>query len=47
MQLEVRGQVPDIDEATFKETAKEADEECPVSNLLRSGLEIELSASLA
>jgi osmotically inducible protein OsmC len=47
MRLEVRGQVPDMDEATFKEIAEKADEVCPVSNLLRSGLEIELSASLA
>lgn len=40
MHLQVRGQVPDIDEATFKEVAKMADEGCPVSNLLRSGLTI-------
>lgn len=46
MQLEVRGQVPDMDEATFKRIAKKADEECPVSNLLRNCLKIELSASL-
>jgi osmotically inducible protein OsmC len=45
--LEVRGRVPDIDEATFKQLAEEADGACPVSNLLRPGLEIELEAMLA
>lgn len=47
MALKVRGQVPDIDEAAFKEIAEEADKSCPVSNLLRSGLTIELDAALA
>ena len=36
MQLEVRGKVPGIDEATLKKISKEADEGCPVSNLLRN-----------
>ena len=45
--LEVRGRVSDIDEATFERLAEEADGECPVSNLLRPGLEIELKAMLA
>jgi osmotically inducible protein OsmC len=45
--LEVRGRVPDIDEATFRRLAEEADGACPVSNLLRPGLEIELEAMLA
>jgi osmotically inducible protein OsmC len=45
--LEVRGRVPDIDEETFKEMAEEADAACPVSNLLRPGLEIELKAILS
>lgn len=40
MQLNVRGQVPGIDQETFEQIAKEADQECPVSNLLRCGLEI-------
>jgi len=47
MQLVVRGQVPGIDAATFKKIAKEADNGCPVSNLLRSGLTIELDVALA
>lgn len=46
-ELEVRGRVPDIDEETFKQLAEEADGGCPVSNLLRPGLEIELEAMLA
>jgi osmotically inducible protein OsmC len=47
MRLRVRGQVPGVDEATFKQLASKADKECPVSNLLRSGLEIEIDATLA
>lgn len=46
MYLHVRGQVPDIDEATFKQISKEADEGCPVSNLLREGLEIDIDVEL-
>lgn len=46
MLLEVRGQVPDLDQDTFKEISKEADKGCPVSNLLRCGLEIEIVAEL-
>jgi osmotically inducible protein OsmC len=45
--LAVRGRVPDIDEETFRQVAEEADAGCPVSNLLRPGLEIELQAMLA
>ena len=45
--LEVRGRVPEIDEETFKELAEKADKGCPVSNLLRPGLDIELEAMLA
>jgi osmotically inducible protein OsmC len=40
MQLDVRGRVPDLDQQTFEQIAKEADQGCPVSNLLRCGLEI-------
>jgi osmotically inducible protein OsmC len=46
MNLRVRGQVPDIDRETFDQIAHEADEGCPVSNLLRPGLQIELEAEL-
>jgi len=46
MRLETRGQVPGIDETTLRQVAQEAERACPVSNLLRSGLEIELDATL-
>lgn len=45
--LEVRGRVRDIDEATFQQLADEADGACPVSNVLRPGLDIEVEATLA
>lgn len=47
MHLRVRGRVPEIDQATFRQLAEEADKACPVSNLLRPGLAIELEATLA
>lgn len=46
MLLHVRGQVPDIDMPTFKEISKEADQGCPVSNLLRDCLDIEIVVEL-
>jgi osmotically inducible protein OsmC len=46
MHLRVRGKVPGLDEATFIAIAHEADKGCPVSNLLRSGLAIELDVAL-
>jgi osmotically inducible protein OsmC len=46
MKLRARGVVPDIDADTFLAVAKEADTGCPVSNLLRSGLTIELETEL-
>jgi len=46
MVLKVQGRVPNMDQAQFKQIAKAADKECPVSNLLREGLEIELEAIL-
>ena len=47
MRLETKGQVSGLDEATFKQIAEEAEKGCPVSGVLRPGLEIELHASLA
>jgi len=47
MHLETRGQVPGLDDATFKRLAAEAEQKCPVANLLRSGLTITLDAALA
>ena len=46
MRLEVMGTVPGLDAATFEQLAHEGDKACPVSNLLRSGLQIELHATL-
>lgn len=46
MQLHVRCEVPDIDEARFTELVMEADKGCPVSNLLRDGLQIEITTVL-
>jgi osmotically inducible protein OsmC len=46
MRLHVRCEVPDIDEDRFNEIIREADENCPVSNLLRNGLQIEITSAL-
>jgi osmotically inducible protein OsmC len=46
MHLETRGKVADLDNATFKRLADEAEKKCPVSNLLRPGLAITLDAAL-
>ena len=46
MKLHVRCEVPGIDEATFNKLVLEADKGCPVSNLLRDGLNIEFTTDL-
>jgi osmotically inducible protein OsmC len=46
MFLHIRADVPDIDKATFDQMVAEADKNCPVSNLLRPGLKIEIDATL-
>jgi len=46
MRLVTKGRVPGVDDATFRRFAEEAEKKCPVSNLLRNGLEISLDASL-
>jgi osmotically inducible protein OsmC len=46
VRLHVRGKVPGMDEATFNKLVMEADKECPVSNVLRHGLKIEITAAL-
>jgi organic hydroperoxide reductase OsmC/OhrA len=46
MHLETRGQVDGLDRDAFKRLADEAEKKCPVSNLLRPGLKIELDADL-
>jgi lipoyl-dependent peroxiredoxin len=45
--LEVEAQVPNIDEETFKQLADEAERTCPISRLLRPGLQgVEVQAKL-
>ncbi len=46
MQLHVRAEVPEIDVETFEDLIEDADRNCPVSNLLRNGLEIQIDATL-
>jgi len=47
IRLEVEGRVPNIDAATFKRIAAEAEQGCPISRLLRPGLKgIDLVAKL-
>jgi osmotically inducible protein OsmC len=46
MELSVRGQVPGIESEKFKSIAAEAEQGCPVSTVLRPGLEIKLIAEL-
>jgi osmotically inducible protein OsmC len=46
MRLHVRCEVPDIDEARFDELVAEADKGCPVSNLVRNCVNIEITTAL-
>jgi osmotically inducible protein OsmC len=46
MRLQTRAKVPGIDQARLLEIAQEAERSCPVSNVLRAGLAIELDAAL-
>lgn len=46
MQLEVEVQAEKLDEVTLKKLSEEADQGCPVSNLLRNGLEIMIRSRL-
>ena len=46
MNLEVRGKVPGIDAAGFKEIAEKAKDSCPISNTLRGNVEMVLDAQL-
>lgn len=45
--LEVRGRVPSLDEAGFREANDQAEQLCPVSNALRNNVDIQVNASLA
>ena len=46
MTLDVQGKVPGLDEASFVQIAQKAEQGCPVSNVLRHGLQIHLNAHL-
>jgi osmotically inducible protein OsmC len=46
MRLEVRGRVPGLTAAAFKETAEKAKDGCPISNALKGNVEFELDAQL-
>jgi len=46
MELHVRADVPNLDKAKFQKMVMEAEDSCPVSNLLRKGLKIEIDATL-
>lgn len=47
MRLEVRGKVPGITAAAFKEAAEKAKDGCPISNALKGNVAFELDAQLA
>ena len=47
MRLEVRGEVPGLDEAGFRAAAEKAKEGCPVSQALKGNVPLELDARLA
>ena len=47
MDITVRGAVPGVDEAGFREAAEKAKEGCPISNAIRGNVEIGLTAKLA
>jgi osmotically inducible protein OsmC len=46
MKLHVRVYVPGLDENALKKIISAADEHCPVSNLLRNGLDIKIETEL-
>ena len=46
MRLHVRCEVPDIDEEKFNALVMEANENCPVSNLLQGAATIEITSAL-
>ncbi len=46
MRLEVRGEVPGVDQAGFQAAAQKAKDGCPVSQALKGNLQLELDARL-
>ena len=47
VELSVRGTVGGVDRSAFEELARQAEQNCPVSNALRGSVEIRLQAELA
>ena len=47
MKLEVRGNVPGLSPAAFKEAAEKAKDGCPISNAIKNNVAMELDARLA
>lgn len=47
MVLDIRGNVPGVDEEGFRSAAEQAEQICPVSNALRDNVDIQLNTSLA
>ena len=45
--LDIRGNVPGLDEESFRSAAEQAEQVCPVSNALRGNVDIQLNTSLA
>ncbi len=43
----VRGSVPGLDQAGFQEAAREASENCPISQALKGNIEVAVEATLA
>lgn len=46
MDLNVRGKVPGLDQASFEKVAQQAEQSCPVSNALRNNVQISVKAYL-
>ena len=46
MAITVRGTVPGIDNETFQQIAREAEQGCPIANAIRGNVEITLDAAL-
>ena len=46
MVIDAKGKVPGIDQATFAQVARQAEQGCPVSNALRNNVQITVNAQL-
>jgi len=46
MRLEIRGEVPGLDQKAFEDAARKAGDGCPVSQALKGNVEMELDAKL-